>query len=581
MLKKLYISAFFMFCLTELMNSAASMTDAFFIGNFVGSPGMAAVSFARPFFSFVSVISGLLGLGMQLVCSNYIGKGSIDHAQRVFSCVFQIGLIVSLLLTGLGFSGAGRLSLMYGKESLAGGVSQLAEGYLKGLFVGVPAMVTFGVLSPIVQLGNGKRKITASVVLQFAADVAGDVLNEFVFHGGMFGFGIATAVSYYFSLIPLILYFLHDDAILKLKPAELFTSDLKNIFLFGRSKSISSICSTVKPILLNALSLLLGTSLTLSAYAVTNQIRDILISYSAGTAGAALLIGALLYGQRDRDGLRALSELSFAAVAFSTVLGAICVIFARPLAAAFIRDSEEVLSMAALSLRCVGIMIPLATFNGLFIAFMNITRRFGLVDILSCLNRLILIVLASAVLGYFFGTDGLWWALPVSEAMNIIILLFLVRHYNGAFPKKAADWLCLAPDFGFRPEDYIELSVKNAEDVTALLDVVGGFCRDHGIDPRRSFFTQLALEELAMNVIEHGFPRCRREPIIHIWITCDNGDMKIRIQDNCPGFNVMKCCSELQQQSRERCVGLRIVSKISKEMNYMNILETNNLMITV
>lgn len=580
-LKKLYINVFFAFCMIELMNSAASLIDAYYIGNYVGSEGIAASGLARPFFSFVGILSGMFGLGVQLTCSDYIGKGSIEKAQKAFSGTMLTAVMLSVLLMVFGFLNARAISLMYGKKHITDSIVSLSEGYLKGLFIGAPAMVIFGVMAPIVQIGSGKKIITISVVFQFVVDVIGDALNAFVFNGSMFGFGLATAIACYAALVPQIVYFQRRDAILKLGLSVITLSDLQSVTKIGWSKALKRICNTLKPIMLNGISLLLGTSLALSAYSVTNQVRDLLVSYSAGTAGAAMLLGALLVGQGDRDGLRVLSKIAVRTVWIAVALGGACIVFAKTIAGFFITDSEEVLNMAALSIRCIGIMMPLSTFNDIFISFMQITKRFRLVNMLTYLNRLILIVLTTALLGKFFGTNGLWWALPVSEIMNALISLVVVKRLSGKYPRTAMDWLCLEADFGYRDEDYIELSVRKLVDITDMLDSVNDFCKRHGVDSRRTLFTELAFEELAVNVIEHGFPKCRENPSIHIWITYEKDNMKIRIQDNCPGFNVMKYCSELQKQSRERCVGLRIVSSISKEMNYMNMLKTNNLIIKI
>lgn len=247
----------------------------------------------------------------------------------------------------------------------------------------------------------------------------------------------------------------------------------------------------------------------------------------------------------------------------------------------FISDSEEALTMAARSIRCVGFMIPFSTFNGMFIAFQQIMQRYRLVNLLSFLNRLFLIVAVSALFGFLFGTDGLWLALPVSEMLNALVSLPVVKRLTGRFPRSAYDLMCLPEDFGYSTGDYIEVSISGTEDIFALQDAVKEFCDNHGTDAKRSFYAQLALEELAMNVIRHGFPKCRRAPEIHVWILYSSGDINMRFQDNCPGFNVMKFCSELQQQSPEHCVGLRLVSRIAKDMSYVNSLGTNNLTITI
>lgn len=579
-LKKLFIGAFIVKCLMEIMNSAASLIDTWFVGNYIGSAGVAATGYARPFFSFVDILCGPLGLGMQLTCSAQIGKGEIDRANKVFSGSLSIGIVLSVLLAVVGYANSTAVASLYGKASAE--IVPLAGDYLKGLFLGAPAMIVHGILAPIVHLSDGKKKISLSIIMQFAADVVFDALSVFVFHGGMFGLGLATALSYYASLIPLVVYFIRDDAIFKPYPALLSASDLKTIYRSGRSMAIKRVCNTVKPMILNGLSLLLGAVLALSVYSVTNMVRDTLISFSAGTANAVILIGALLYGQRDRESLRALSRLAVKSIYYIAAVCALVIVCARPIATLFMQDSEEIISMTAMSIRCVGLMIPFSAMNGLIIAMMQITKRLRLVSILSYLNRLVLIVGTSVLLGVLFGPAGMWWALPVSEILTLLISLIILTKKCGRFPRSAFDLLALDDDFGYHPEDYIEISIRSAEDVATLQDGVKGFCEKHGIDKRRTFFTELALEELAMNVITHGFPKCKNKtPEIHVWIVYEDGNVKLRFQDNCPGFNVMKKCSELQNMSRENCVGLRLVCKISQSMNYTNTLNTNNLFITV
>lgn len=582
MLRRLFMNAFLSMCFLEIMHSAASIIDSYFMGNYIGSVGMAAMGYARPFFSFVDILCGPLGLGMQLVCSHYIGKAEIDRAQKIFSGSLTWGIIVSLVLMTVGLLTARWIVSMYGTGENVAAVLPLAESYLKGLFIGTPAMIAFGILSPIVQLGNGKKLILISIFAQGGVDILGDALSVFVFHNGTFGLGLATALSYYAALITVLFYYFQKDSLLKIKFSFISFADMKELINAGMSKVIKRVSNTIKPIILNGLSLLLGTSLALSVYTVTNQIRDFLISFSAGTAGAVVLIGALLYGQKDRAGLKSLSLIAIRSIAISALLGILCIIFARPIANFFISDSEEVLSMATLSIRCVGIMIPFSTFNGMFISFMQVTKKYKTVNVMSYLNRLILIVAVTAILGFFFGVNGLWWALPVSEIINSIICILIVWKRNKKFPRKAIDMMCLEPDFGYKPEDYIEITVKTAKEVSTLLDKVKKFCQEHDIDGKRSLYTQIALEELSVNVIEHGFPKSKlKNPIIHIWIIYDEAKLNIRIQDDCPGFNAMKYCSELKEEGPERCIGLRLVSKISTEMTYINTLNTNNLIIII
>lgn len=581
-LRRVFLNAFLVMCFLEIMHSAASLVDSYFMGNYIGTAGMAAMGYARPFFSFVDIICGPLGLGMQIVCSHYIGKAEVDRAQKTFSGAFTIGVLVSLVLMVIGLFTSRFIVNMYGTGEKVAEIIPLADSYLKGLFIGTPAMIAFGIMSPIVQLGNGKKVITLGIMTQVVVDAAGDALSIFVFHGGTFGLGLATSISYFASLIPIFIYFFRQESILRIQLSFSPLADMKEVMKAGMSKAIKRVCNTIKPMILNGLSLVLGTSLVLSVYSVTNMLRDLLISFSAGTAGAVILLGAMIYAQNDKNGLENLSKIAVRSIFFIAGIGVLCFIFARPIAGLFISDSEEALNMAAMSIRCVGVMIPFSTFNGIFISFMQISKRYKTVNILSYLNRLILIVVVSALFGVLFGVNGLWWALPASEIINTIICFLMAWKKNGRFPKSTIDLMCLNPDFGYQPEDYIEISVRSEEEVASLLESVKKFCKDHDIDQKRTIYTKIALEELALNVIEHGFTKSDlKSPLIHIWITYNDGELNLRFQDNCPSFNVMKYCSELKKEGSEKCIGLKLVSMISKEMRYVNTLDTNNLIITI
>ena len=50
--------------------------------------------------------------------------------------------------------------------------------------------------------------LITAVLTMTVADVALDILNVFVFHGGMFGMGLASAVSYYLAMLISGFYFL-------------------------------------------------------------------------------------------------------------------------------------------------------------------------------------------------------------------------------------------------------------------------------------------------------------------------------------------------------------------------------------
>lgn len=578
---RIFWGAFWVASLIELINSAASSVDYYYVGHYVGSQGIAAISLVRPFFSFTGIIGGPLGLGLQLVCSSHIAKGETNRAQKVFNGVFALGLICSTIFSIFGILFTDTFISMYGTKNGVEEVLPFAIDYLRALFIGAPAIILYAVMTPTIQLVDGKKRVTASMIMHIIVAVMGDAVSVFIVKGGMFGIGLATSISYYVALVPYIHYLTRKDAIFGIKMTFMGFEDLKDVLNSGSSVAIKRVCNTLKPVILNTLSLLLGTTLAVSAYGITSQVRDILISFSAGVAGSVVLLGAVLYAEKNRASLEYLAKVALTGIGVITGIGVLLIIFSHRVAAIFVTDSKEVLNMASLSIRCVGLMIPLSTFNGVYISFMQITKRFKVVNILSFLNRIILLVATSAVMGMAFGINGLWWAFPVSELINLIICLFITWKINERFPTTITDFLCLPEDFGYKIGSCIEFSPKSIQDIPGMLDAIKKFCDLHGVDSKRAFFTELVTEELTTNVIQHGFAKCKKKPLLAICLVFDNDTLYLRIEDNCPKFNVRDYCCELSNGDLAHGVGLKCVSKLAKDMQYMNALEINTISITM
>lgn len=86
--------------------------------------------------------------------------------------------------------------------------------YLRGYMPGIPFMMFIQVIGPIIVIDSGKSLFTASAFMLFAGDVAGDLLNAFVFHGGTYGMGLATSASYVLQFLVLLPHFMRQGLIL-------------------------------------------------------------------------------------------------------------------------------------------------------------------------------------------------------------------------------------------------------------------------------------------------------------------------------------------------------------------------------
>ena len=88
------------------------------------------------------------------------------------------------------------------------------------------------------------------------------------------------------------------------------------------------------------------------------------------------------------------------------------------------------------------------------------------------------------------------------------------------------------------------------------------------------------MEEMAGNVIEHGFTKDRRKDhTIDIRVVHKNDDIILRIKDDCVPFDPAERSKILDPDDITKNIGIRMVYAIADDIRYQNILGLNVLTI--
>ena len=127
----------------------------------------------------------------------------------------------------------------------------------------------------------------------------------------------------------------------------------------------------------------------------------------------------------------------------------------------------------------------------------------------------------------------------------------------------------------------MDLSARSTEEVVQISKQIMGFCEERGIDPRRSYLAGLSMEEMAGNVVEHGFHKDNRRHSVDIRVVHKNGDLILRIKDDCRPFDPAERLSMADPDDITRHIGLRLVFAIAKDIQHQSILGMNVLTIRI
>lgn len=144
------------------------------------------------------------------------------------------------------------------------------------------------------------------------------------------------------------------------------------------------------------------------------------------------------------------------------------------------------------------------------------------------------------------------------------------------------DKIILMPDhFGVSEDEEMEKSIYSMDEVVELSRDIWDFCEARGCDKKRKFLLALSVEELAGNIIKHGFSNDDKEHSIDVRIVKNGDDYTLRVRDDCPVFDPVKQLELFNDEDPSRHIGLRMISNLAKDFQYNSFFKLNNLVIKV
>lgn len=579
--KKTFIDIFWTMVIAELSVALTNVLDGLMVSSFLGSDAIAAQSMTGPFFGMVGIFSGMLATGTQMEITKSIGKGELDKPKEHLSGALLCVLIMVSVLLPVGFCFRSWIAQLLGATGDGAYLAALVEEYFIGLLPGTLPLIWNAILIPVMQINGDKKRIKISLIICSISNFVGNLLSATVFDGGIMGMGISTSVAQYISLMINLHHFRRKEQVCQLSLKTFSFPGLIRIMRIGLPKATKRLCNTLRPLLINRWIIYVGTGAAMSALAVQNSLRDLLLMPCAAIASTLLLMTNIYYGEEDKSSIGNLLRVSGTFNLFANVLICSVLFLTAPLLVRlYIPNNAHIASMAVTSLRWFSLSIPFAAFNEFYLNFLQGTARTKLVHMFTVCEKLLYVVGCSYSLGIFFGTNGVFASFFLSELLlsfTIYIRAWIVRK---KLPKRLLDITDLPKDFGYAEENCMEVSVQNMEDVACASSDIMDFCRKRGFDPKRSYYAALCAEEMLRNTVEHGFADGRPHGL-SLRCICKGDDLILRIRDDCRLFDIIKKQKEMKDNKSFSNLGIRIVGGICKELIYVNSLNTNNIVIRI
>ena len=433
MIRKLFRQMMVTQIVSSMTVTLCMLIDSIMIGQFLGTEAMAAYGFTQPVLLAFAAPGAMISAGVQVICGKTMGSGDSDGTNACFTVSAALTAVIAVLGLAVVLCFAGPISTLLGagEPGLHNPVFRLTKDYLIGFMLGVPAFLAAQIMVPYMQMSGCRKRLVAAVLLMTVSDVVFDFLNVLVFHGGTFGMGLASSLSYYVAVLVGIGYFFKKDCLFHLRRSGLRRDTLHALLVEGFPTVINQFSLVLLVFLFNRILRDVGSTMAVAAYSAVSTVSNFCYAFSSGIASVALMLAAMFSTDEDRSSLYALVKTMCRYAV--TVLAAVTVLVlltATPLVSMFLDDAPAALRLASRGLRLFSLcLVPCALNTGFKFYYQGI-GRVRLMEILSVLQNFVFPALAAAVLSPLIGTNGVWLAFLCGESAALLFICLHVWHEN-------------------------------------------------------------------------------------------------------------------------------------------------------
>lgn len=556
------------------------LIDSIVIGRLVGVDAMSAYGIASPLLIIFAALGTMMVNGVQVQLGKAIGRGDTNGANACYSTSILQSLGLGAVWILLVYAAGNPLCTLLGAgtPSADNVVFQLTGDYLRGFMLGAPFFFLSQIMSAYLQAAGKRKLLLISVIAMTVTDVVFDLLSVFVFHSGMFGIGLASGMSYLAAFAVGLGYFLKKNCLFRFRFHSFQPQSAVGILRAGSPVLLNQVFFTVRTLVFNLLLLDLGGNLAVAAFAVFTTLCNLMYSIGVGTGSVALMLSSIFYNEEDRTSLHSLVR---AMVPHTTMLIAAAVLvgeLAAPwLIRLFLGADPEMLAIAVPGLRLVLIWLIPNVLCGLFKNYFQGIRRTWITNLVAFLQAIGLMLPSVWLFSRLFGLTGFWIGSVVGQFLTLLVIAILVWVKCGRMSFSAEAFSYLSPDFGAQPENCRDLTILDVETAVLASQTLCDFCREKGVDAKTAMLIGLCVEEMTVNIIEHGFTKDKLSHNVDVRLVIGEDKRIIRIRDNCVNFDPTNYLELHQSSDPAAHIGLRMVMAMVKEAIYVNTLGLNNL----
>lgn len=567
--------------LLAMASAVNSIVSSYFATNYVGMEAMSAVGLYSPIWMLLGAIANLIAGGCAILCGKSLGANDSKKLQQVFSLDLALAFLAAAVFTVLMLC----ISLFHLSGMFTADVSlwPAFERYVAGMAIGIIPYFLYNQFPVYLTSENkGNMTILASIVY-IIVNLVLNILFVKVLHMEEFGLALSSAIGMWIFMAVEAYHFFTKDSHLKVTFDVIPWKQGTEVFRIGFPGAASYIYQTLRGLILNRLLESFCAAGSLSAFALANNVMSIFWALPAGMANVSRLMFSVSHGEEDRQGLVGTMKVMFRYfIPLMCIVDAAIIVSSPIITSLFVKDiASPAFAMTVSGLRILPLCMPLSIILMHFTAYGQVSGKSVFVNIASILDGVVCVAGFSMLLVHPLQINGIYIANVLNGVVTTLFVVLYAMFKLKRMPRNTEDLMVIPDSFGVTKDERIDISVKSMEEVIEVSKRVQDFCLEKGIDSKRAYLAGLCMEEMAGNIVEHGFVKDKKKHSIDIRVAHKNDKIILRIKDDCIPFDPKERNKLENGDDLTKNIGIRMIYQIMKDIDHQNMLGINVLTISV
>jgi Na+-driven multidrug efflux pump len=411
--------------------------DAFFVANGIGVNGIAALNIAIPVFIILNALGFMFGFGAATRYAVLKVNNNDIEANKVFTNVFWVATIVSIIFTLAGVFFSYEISRLLGANDY---IIYYTKDYLRVTLYFSSLNILSNVLGAFVRNDDNPKLETLSMTIACGLNLVSGYVFIYIFHMGTFGAALATGVGYTASLLILSIHFITKRNGFKIIKNKINLQDTYESCAIGLPTFITEVSSGIIVIFFNFAILRLAGNTGVAAYSIILNLTLIFFAIFTGIGQGVQPIISKNLALKKIDNIKKILYASYiTAITLGIIFYLIGFLFSYEIIGIFNRYNDPLLfEIATTGIRIYFLSFFFMGANVVTSSFFAAVLKSKESIIISSLRGIILVIPFIIILPIRFGLNGVWASVVVVEIITFVISIFYIkRYYKGV--KKEVD----------------------------------------------------------------------------------------------------------------------------------------------